>query len=233
MIASIPHAARRPPSLQASLGGPAAPIRLAHLLPLILAAACAAVGVRVEAGLSARLEASRPVPVGSSGQDTGSSLPSVFTPEVQRWAGNIQTWSEEYALPPALIATVMQIESCGDAQARSGAGAIGLFQVMPFHFQPGEKPGDPQTNARRGLAYLAKALSLAGGRIDLALAGYNGGLSRIGQPPDDWPAETRRYVAWGTAIFANGSAGRETSPALDAWLQAGGARLCRAAAAAG
>lgn len=187
----------------------------------------------MEAGLSARLEASRPVPVGSSGQDTGSSLPSVFTPEVQRWAGNIQTWSEEYALPPALIATVMQIESCGDAQARSGAGAIGLFQVMPFHFQPGEKPGDPQTNARRGLAYLAKALSLAGGRIDLALAGYNGGLSRIGQPPDDWPAETRRYVAWGTAIFANGSAGRETSPALDAWLQAGGARLCRAAAAAG
>lgn len=233
MIASIPHAARRPPSLQASLGGHAAPIRLARLVPLILAAACAVVAVRVEAGLSARLAANRLPPAESLAHDPIRNLPAVFTPEVQRWAEDIQAWSEAYALPPALIATVMQIESCGDAGARSGAGAQGLFQVMPFHFQPGEAPNDPQTNARRGLAYLAKALSLAGGRIDLALAGYNGGLSRIAQPPEEWPAETRRYVAWGTAMFADGSAGRQASAALDAWLQAGGARLCRAAAAAG
>jgi len=230
VIASSPHASQCPPSLQASLGGPAAPIWLARVLPLILGAACAAVAVRVEAGLSARLAARRPVPEAISVQATSGSLPSVFTPEVQRWADDIHAWSDEYALPPTLVATVMQIESCGDARARSGAGAQGLFQVMPFHFQSGETPEDPQTNARRGLAYLAKAMSLAGGDIDLALAGYNGGLSRIGQLPNDWPAETRRYVAWGTAIFADGSAGRETSPALEAWLQAGGARLCRAAA---
>jgi soluble lytic murein transglycosylase-like protein len=187
--------------------------------------------VRVEAGLSARLAASQPVPAESSKQNPSSSLSSVFTPEVQRWAEHIQVWSDQYALSPALIATVMQIESCGDAQARSGAGAQGLFQVMPFHFAPGEAALEPETNARRGLAYLARSLELAEGRVDLALAGYNGGHSRISQASEVWPDETRRYVAWGSAIYADAASGRSASPALEAWLQAGGARLCRAASA--
>jgi soluble lytic murein transglycosylase-like protein len=125
----------------------------------------------------------------------------------------------------------MQIESCGDPRAQSSAGAQGLFQVMPFHFASGEVALDPETNARRGLAYLARSLELANGRIDLALAGYNGGHSLITQPPDFWPDETRRYVAWGSAIYADAAAGLAESPALEAWLQAGGARLCRTAAA--
>lgn len=155
-------------------------------------------------------------------------LLAVFTPEVQRWSSEIQAWSAQYGLPAPLIAAVMQIESCGDPLAQSGAGAQGLFQVMPFHFAPGEVALDPDTNASRGLAYLARALELAGGRVDLALAGYNGGHSRITQAPDLWPDETRRYVAWGSAIYADAAAGRTDSPALKDWLQAGGARLCRA-----
>jgi len=166
----------------------------------------------------------------SPAKPSAAIVPPVFTPEVRRWEREIVSWSTQYALPAELIATVMQIESCGDARAVSGAGAQGLFQVMPFHFQPGEDPGDPETNARRGLAYLARALELGDGSIDLALAGYNGGLSRISQRPDVWPDETQRYVAWGSAIYADVTEGRSSSPALQAWLEAGGARLCRAAA---
>ncbi len=125
----------------------------------------------------------------------------------------------------------MQIESCGDPGAHSGAGAQGLFQVMPFHFSSGEAAFDPETNARRGLAYLAGSLRLAKGRVDLALAGFNGGHSRIAQSAELWPDETRRYVAWGSAIYADAASGRTDSPALNAWLDAGGARLCRAASA--
>jgi soluble lytic murein transglycosylase-like protein len=158
-------------------------------------------------------------------------LLTIFTPEVQRWSSKIQAWSAQYGLPAPLIAAVMQIESCGDPLARSGAGAQGLFQVMPFHFAPGEVALDPDTNASRGLTYLARALKLAGGRVDLALAGYNGGHSRITQAPDLWPNETRRYVAWGSAIYADAAAGRTESSALEDWLQAGGARLCQAASA--
>ena len=226
MIYTAPQADRRLPSPQASLGRPlAAPSRLALGLPLALGLACALMAWRMGPALQLRLAAAAP-----PAEPRAPSVPTVFTPEVRRWERAIVTWSAQYALPAALIATVMQIESCGDARAVSGAGAQGLFQVMPFHFKPGEDPGDPQTNARRGLAYLARALELSEGRVDLALAGYNGGLSRISQAPDAWPAETQRYVAWGSGIFADVTEGRSGSPALQAWLEAGGARLCRAAA---
>lgn len=226
MISASLHADRRLPSLQASLGGlSAAPTRLALSLPLVLGLACAVMAWRIGPALQVRLEAAAP-----HAAPGAASVPAIFTPEVRRWEREIVSWSAQYALPAELIATVMQIESCGDPRALSGAGAQGLFQVMPFHFQPGEDAAEPGTNARRGLEYLARALELGDGRVDLALAGYNGGLSRIPQPPDTWPAETQRYVAWGSAIYADVTAGRSHSPALQAWLEAGGARLCRAAA---
>ena len=37
----------------------------------------------------------------------------LFTPEVQYWGEEILAWSETYQLDPNLVATVMQIESCG------------------------------------------------------------------------------------------------------------------------
>jgi soluble lytic murein transglycosylase-like protein len=196
-------------------------------LPFLLSAAVLASATQL-GGVLSRLIAAEP---DLQRVDESSSLPTVFTPEVTRWSSEIRAWSVAYSLPAPLIATVMQIESCGDPRAQSSAGAQGLFQVMPFHFASGEVALDPETNARRGLAYLARSLELANGRIDLALAGYNGGHSLITQPPDFWPDETRRYVAWGSAIYADAAAGLAESPALEAWLQAGGARLCRTAAA--
>jgi soluble lytic murein transglycosylase-like protein len=231
VIASAPHSlrgSRRSPSLQASPGGLPAPFRLVRALPFLLIAAVAASAMQLTGLLSQRVAAT-PEPQPAL-QNTG--LPAIFTPEVQRWSPEIQVWAAAYGLPSSLIAAVMQIESCGDPSAQSGAGAQGLFQVMPFHFAPGEAALDPETNARRGLAYLARALELADGRIDLALAGYNGGHLRITQPADQWPDETRRYVAWGSAIYADAASGETESPALEAWLQAGGSRLCQAASGA-
>ncbi len=154
------------------------------------------------------------------------SLPTVFTPQVDRWSEQIHQWASSYDLDPALVATVMQIESCGHPQARSSAGAIGLFQVMPFHFEAGEDSLNPDVNAARGLAYLARALEISGGRIDLALAGYNGGHGVIGRDASMWPEETRRYVRWGSGIMEEIEAGYASSPTLGAWLDAGGASLC-------
>jgi soluble lytic murein transglycosylase-like protein len=157
-------------------------------------------------------------------------ISSVFAPPVQFWAPNIQRWARQYALPPDLVATVMQIESCGDPHALSKSGAQGLFQVMPLHFASGEDPTEPETNARRGLRYLAGSLSLAGGDVARALAGYNGGHALVGLDPGHWPAETRRYVAWGTAILAEAQSRAPRSHTLDQWLAAGGQSLCRSAA---
>ena len=149
---------------------------------------------------------------------------------VAAWAPQIQRWAARYDLPADLITVVMTLESCGDPSARSGAGALGLFQVMPFHFRPGEDPLDPEVNASRGLAYLQRSLEIAGGDIGLALAGYNGGHGLIARDPSAWPTESLRYVRWGTGILADLGAARFPSPTLQAWLDAGGQSLCRHAA---
>ncbi len=158
-------------------------------------------------------------------------LAPVFTPSVAHLGHDIATWANDWALDPNLVATVMQIESCGYAEAVSNAGAQGLFQVMPFHFNSGEAMREPHTNARRGLAYLAGGLTLANGDVRLALAGYNGGHSQISRHPEQWPAETQRYVYWGTGIYTELNSGLESSPTLTAWLSAGGESLCAQAKA--
>ncbi len=165
-------------------------------------------------------------------QAASPALSAIFTPQVLRWRPQILRWARDYALDPNLIAVVMQIESCGDPTAVSPAGALGLFQVMPYHFEKGEDPLDPDTNARRGLAYLARSLDLAQGDAELALAGYNGGHGVIRRAASSWPQETRRYAAWGTAILSDIQQGKVVSPALQRWMAAGGASLCDRAATA-
>ena len=133
------------------------------------------------------------------------------------------SWAAAAGLDPNLVATVMQIESCGDPRALSPAGAMGLFQVMPYHFAAGDDPYNPDTNATRGLAYLKRSLAAANGNARLALAGYNGGIGVIGQPESTWASETRHYALVGSGIYADASSGMTTSPRLEAW---GGAGLC-------
>jgi soluble lytic murein transglycosylase-like protein len=103
---------------------------------------------------------------------------------------------------------------------------MGLFQVMPFHFTAGEDGYDPQTNARRGLAYLQRALEAQDGEIRLGLAGYNAGINGARRAENLWPAETARYVYWGVGIYSDARHGRDHSEYLDEWLASGGASLC-------
>jgi hypothetical protein len=154
------------------------------------------------------------------------SLSPIFTDSVQYWKEDLLRWAGEHNLDPNLAATVMQIESCGNPNAGSGAGAMGLFQVMPFHFAANEEPYDPDTNAFRGMNYLAEGLEASGGHAGLALAGYNGGHSVINRSYDEWATETQRYYRWGSGIYREASAGWESSPTLSSWLSAGGQSLC-------
>jgi hypothetical protein len=154
-----------------------------------------------------------------------SAIAPLFTPEVQYWADNIQVWANDWALDPNLVATVMQIESCGDPTALSHAGAMGLFQVMPYHFEVTESPFKPNVNAKRGLNYLQLALAEYN-NPSLAFAGYNGGIGTAAKPQSLWPAETIRYTHWGTNIYDDALKNRKQSDTLTLWLESGGASLC-------
>lgn len=158
-----------------------------------------------------------------------SNLAPLFTPEIQHWSTDLARWAGEHGLDPNLAATVMQIESCGNPDARSSAGAAGLFQVMPFHFLAYENAYNPEVNALRGMNYLASSLKKAGGDARLALAGYNGGIGVISRAESNWPAETKRYAYWGSGIYNDASQNSSTSGRLNEWLTAGGASLCRKA----
>jgi soluble lytic murein transglycosylase-like protein len=160
-------------------------------------------------------------------QTDSSNISPIFTREVQYWAADIKRWANASSLDPNLVAVILQIESCGNPSARSGAGAMGLFQVMPFHFHFGENPYNPETNALRGLSYLARSLQASNGNARLALAGYNGGIGVISRYEWTWQAETKRYVYYGAPIYEDARSGATSSPMLDEWYRKYGAGLCR------
>jgi soluble lytic murein transglycosylase-like protein len=160
---------------------------------------------------------------------TSTSLSPIFRIEVLHWADSIVEWASASNLDPNLVATIMQIESCGDSRAISSAGAMGLFQVMPFHFYETDNPYNPNTNATRGLNYLVRSLETANGDVRLALAGYNGGIGVINRGEYTWHAQTKRYVQYGFPIYQDAISGNEFSQALNEWYTKYGVSLCKQA----
>ena len=161
---------------------------------------------------------------------TRGTISPIFTREVQFWDVEILRWANASSLDPNLVATIMQIESCGDPNALSRSGAMGLFQVMPFHFRPGENGFETEVNAKRGLEYLWGSLQYANGNPRLAMAGYNGGIGVISRGEWTWPGETQRYVYYGEPIYNDARSGLSSSMMLNEWYQNYGAGMCGRAA---
>jgi len=180
-------------------------------------------------GLITLLALNTPIATAAASNSDTTSLSPIFTREVQYWANDIIRWANASALDPNLAAVVMQIESCGNPRAVSRSGATSLFQVMPFHFLTGENPYNPETNALRGLSYLARSIQTANGDARLALAGYNGGIGVISRYESSWHAETKRYVYYGLPIYEDARSGKTSSPMLEEWYRRYGAGLCRQA----
>jgi hypothetical protein len=201
---------------------------LITLLVPLLAISTIGLGLVLAAGGFTRSETKSRYSDRAAEQVPGAIAP-FFTPAVQYWSGSIRAWSDGWQLDANLAATVMQIESCGDPEAISSAGARGLFQVMPLHFISSEDPFDPDINARRGLGYLAQCAQAAQGDVQYTLACYNGGIRLLSQDETDWPTETSSYVYWGTGIYDEASLGGSESIFLKEWLTHGGSRLCQQA----
>lgn len=98
---------------------------------------------------------------------------------------------------PALVVALISVESAGNKEALSAAGAQGLMQLIPA---TAERFGvtdstDPTQNIEGGVAYLEWLIKHFQGDPIFALAGYNAGENAVGKhggiPP--YP-ETRAYV---------------------------------------
>ena len=112
--------------------------------------------------------------------------------------GLIRTNAKRYNIDPYLVYCVMHQESRFGAGATSPVGAQGLMQLMPgTAARYGvTNPYDPAQNIMGGTHYLADLLRMFGGRVDLALAGYNAGEGAVMKYGRRIPpyAETRNYV---------------------------------------
>lgn len=165
-------------------------------------------------------------------------LAEFFTPSVDYWQLSIERWADETGLNPNLVATVMQIESCGHPYVGSGAGAQGLFQIIPlYHFQDGDNQFDPDTNAQAGLKHMHDCLRWSADTnldgvadtdpdVGLALVCYNGGLGAMQTPRSQWVQESHNYYTWGLGIWGDASRGSTSSETLSGWLRSGGEILC-------
>ena len=98
---------------------------------------------------------------------------------------------------PALVLALISVESAGNGDAVSSAGAQGLMQLMPAtaaRFGVTDR-ADPVENIKGGVAYLAWLMDHFDNDPILVLAGYNAGEGAVrdnaGVPPY---AETRAYV---------------------------------------
>lgn len=169
-----------------------------------------------------------PKPVSAKTPATPATLP-IPTPEQQRkaWQGH----TEKRAVPreasgwvprlkpvfrdagaPAPLVWLAEIESSFDPAARSPAGAVGLFQLMPktaeglgLKLAPEDERLVPEKNARAAATYL-RNLQRQFKDWQLALAAYNAGPGRVSELlkrrnarsydaiAPSLPAETQMYV---------------------------------------
>lgn len=146
-----------------------------------------------------------PTPTDTTGQGTGkeatanratggSSNSGPVGLPTDQYRNLIEQAAKEQGIDPDTLEAIMMLESSGDAKAQSSAGAMGLMQVMPFHFRAGEDPWDPATNIRVGARVFAAGYKRYGS-YDKAAAAYLGAIDGQGNI-------TTAQDAYGTDGFA-------------------------------
>jgi hypothetical protein len=146
---------------------------------------------------------------GTAGAVSGVANAAARVSTTLPYAGLINAAAARTGVPAELIAAVAKQESGFNPRAVSAAGAQGLMQLMP-----GTARGlgvtdsfDPAQAIDGGARLLRSLLDKFGGRVDLALAGYNAGAGAVlrydGVPPY---RETQGYVKDVMAMLRNGVA---------------------------
>jgi soluble lytic murein transglycosylase len=131
---------------------------------------------------------------------------------------DVTRYASANQLDPGHVFAVIRTESAFNKDARSGAGAMGLMQLMPatgrstarkyrIPLASTKSLYEPQQNIRIGTAYLKQVMEQFDSNVVLASAAYNAGPHRVNrwlpeedeQPAESWIAaipfdETRKYV---------------------------------------
>ena len=135
----------------------------------------------------------------------GASAPPLLDRGARRvfaLAPGVLAAARAYDIDPLLLHAIAHVESRHDTHARSGAGALGLLQVMPATARrfgvehPDSALLDPGVNLSVGAAYLKFLQARFGNDLPLVLAAYNAGEGAVERHGGQVPpfAETQGYV---------------------------------------
>jgi len=115
---------------------------------------------------------------------------ALFSPIIKKAA-------DKHNIDAALVKAIILVESGYDPMATSEKGAIGLMQIMPNTVTglSTEDMYNPVHNINAGVEYLRFLLNQFGGDLELAIAAYNAGSSKVreyqGVPPYE---STKNFV---------------------------------------
>ena len=133
----------------------------------------------------------------AAAQTSPSAAPVTGAGGSSAFDAQINAAASANGIDPALLKGLVSQESGFNPNARSGAGAVGLTQLMPGTAAGlgVTNPLDPAQSLQGGAKYLREQLDRFGGDEKLALAAYNAGPGAVqkygGVPPY---AETQNYV---------------------------------------
>ena len=145
---------------------------------------------------TAALDKKQPLPAAQKTDKTQKVLADMPLAD-QNLSTLIEAAARKYKVDPKLVAAVAEVESNGNQEAVSSAGAIGVMQLMPDTAASlGVDPYNKQQNIEGGAKYLRQMLDTFGGDTKKAVAAYNAGPGAVkdygGVPPYK---ETQNYVS--------------------------------------
>jgi hypothetical protein len=120
-------------------------------------------------------------PDGQSGSDPLEDLEAANRALIER---RLRKIAREVGIAPRLALSMAMVESKFDQRAVSSKGAIGVLQIMPnvaweeYEVSP-EELFDPDVNIRIGLTFMKSLLQRFDDNLDLSLAAYNAGPSKV------------------------------------------------------
>ena len=118
----------------------------------------------------------------------------------------IASTAARYAVDPALVKAIIDVESRFNRLAVSPQGAQGIMQLMPaIQRQYGVSDStDPSQNIDAGVHHLRSLIDKYNGNLALVLAAYNAGVQRVAKSGKRIPAnrETMNYVPTVLARYA-------------------------------
>lgn len=162
-------------------------------------------------------------PVNESVQQPAIARPiaPLYSDTVQHWAFDIADWTYGTRIDPNLLASVMQVRSCGNPQQDEG----GLFGIPAM----GAVFNEPALNAQAAIARLEDGLRLTGDDLRLTFAYFVDGETVLTRDFMDWSQDARDLFIVGYNVYSQAQSQATHSPDLASWLSQSGAYRCQQA----